>query len=190
MSDFQLYFQLGVEHIADIQAYDHLLFIVSLCLLYTLNSWKKVLILVTAFTIGHSITLALSALNLINVNSDLIEFLIPLTIIATCLYNLYIINRKQKNKKIWIHYLAALLFGLIHGMGFANYLKSLIFESDALIVPLFSFNIGIELGQIVIVLVYFILLVLISSFIKINHKIWVTSISFVILLVSIGLILP
>jgi hypothetical protein len=151
MSLFELYFNLGLHHIADFKGYDHILFIITLCAVYPLKEWKRVLVLVTAFTIGHSLTLALATLDLFRVNGDLIEFLIPLTIFVTALFNLF--ARKQKIPP-WQHhlkYLMALFFGLIHGLGFSNYLRSLLGAESGLVLPLFSFNVGIEVGQIIIV---------------------------------------
>lgn len=150
MSQFGIYFELGYKHILDIQGYDHVLFVVALCAIYQLQDWKKILILVTAFTIGHSITLALSTLELVNFRSDIIEFLIPVTIFITAFSNLF---KKQGSSpaKFNSNYFYALFFGLIHGLGFSNYLKSLLGKEDSIFTPLLSFNLGLELGQIVIV---------------------------------------
>lgn len=149
MQDFSLYFQLGWQHILDWQGYDHILFIIALCGAYTLADWKKVLILVTAFTVGHSVTLALSVFKIISVNTAVIEFLIPVTILITALSN--IISKRQKPKGQGFKYTTALFFGLIHGLGFSNYLKSLLGKSSSITAELFAFNIGLEFGQIVIV---------------------------------------
>jgi hypothetical protein len=151
MSIFELYLKLGIDHIADLQGYDHILFIIALTIVYPVMAWKKLLILVTAFTLGHSLTLLLATLDLIRIPSDLIEFLIPVTIFLTAMINIL-----QKSDKFYsgshrIKYLAALFFGLIHGMGFSNYLHSLLAAEESLIGPLFSFNLGIEIGQIFIV---------------------------------------
>jgi len=153
MSIFQLYLKLGLDHIADIQGYDHILFIIALTVVYPLREWKKLLILVTAFTIGHSLTLLLATLNIIRINTDLIEFLIPVTIFITALGNIV-----QKSEKIYsgrhkFKYATALFFGLIHGLGFSNYLRSLLSAEEGIVLPLLSFNVGIELGQIIIVLI-------------------------------------
>ncbi len=145
-----MFFNLGFSHITDIKGYDHIIFLLALCSIYTIKQWRLVLVLVTSFTIGHSITLALSVFNLIKINSNVIEILIPVTIIVTSILN--IVNKKRINKRlIIIKYFAALFFGLIHGLGFSNYLKSLL-GSDSIIIELFAFNIGLELGQILIVI--------------------------------------
>lgn len=150
MQDFWLYFQLGREHIADWQGYDHILFVTALCLRYMLKDWKKVLILVTAFTIGHSITLALSVFNVINIPSAWIEFLIPVTIVITALSNLRKTDIEPK-RKFPLVYFYALFFGLIHGLGFSNYLKSLLGKSSNVVSELLAFNLGLEAGQLLIV---------------------------------------
>jgi hypothetical protein len=151
MSLFELYFKLGLQHIADLKGYDHILFILTLCAVYSLKEWKKVLVLVTAFTIGHSLTLALATLDLIRVDGDLIEFLIPLTIFVTAIANLFVRNQKGNSGLYYLRYAAALFFGLIHGLGFSNYLRSLLGSERGMVLPLFSFNVGIEVGQIIIV---------------------------------------
>ncbi len=151
MSLFELYFKLGLQHIADLKGYDHILFILTLCAVYSLKEWKKVLVLVTAFTIGHSLTLALATLDLIRVDGDLIEFLIPLTIFVTAIANLFVRKQKGNSGLYYLRYAAALFFGLIHGLGFSNYLRSLLGSERGMVLPLFSFNVGIEVGQIIIV---------------------------------------
>jgi hypothetical protein len=149
MQDFPLYFQLGWQHILDWQGYDHILFVIALCGMYTIAEWKKVLILVTAFTVGHSITLALSIFKIISVNTPLIEFLIPVTILITATSN--IISKRQKPKGQKFKYMMALFFGLIHGLGFSNYLKSLLGKTSSITAELFAFNVGLEFGQMLIV---------------------------------------
>ena len=161
MQDFPLYFELGWQHILDWKGYDHILFVMVLCGTYLLSDWRKVLILVTAFTIGHSITLALSVFKIIHVKTDLIEFLIPVTILVTAALN--ILSGKSKPKGLYLKYAFALFFGLIHGLGFSNYLNSLLGKSTNIVAELFAFNIGLEFGQIIIVLG-----ILIFSFLLLN----------------------
>jgi len=172
MSLFELYFTLGLQHIADLKGYDHILFILILCAVYSLKEWKRVLILVTAFTIGHSLTLALATLDLVRVNGDLIEFLIPLTIFVTALVN--VIQRKQKVSALqhYLKYGAALFFGLIHGLGFSNYLRSLLGAEKGLVLPLFSFNVGIEVGQILIVVIIMLLTKVVVDILKLPSREW------------------
>ena len=150
MEEFWLYFGLGKDHIADLNGYDHILFVAALCLGYLPRDWKKILILVTAFTIGHSITLALSALNLVNVSIEWVEFLIPVTIVLTALFNTRSLKGfEERNMKVV--YGLTTFFGLIHGLGFSNYLKSLLGKDSSIISQLLAFNLGLEAGQIIIV---------------------------------------
>ncbi len=156
MSDFTLYLRLGFEHIADLQGYDHILFIVALCAVYMLQDWRELVWLVTAFTVGHSVTLALATLDLVRIPSDVVEFLIPVTIVATALVNIVAkpnaspqLARSSRIKRT--KYGLALGFGLIHGLGFSNFLRSLLGAEESLFVPLLAFNIGLELGQLAIV---------------------------------------
>lgn len=172
MDTFKLYFQLGAEHILDIRGYDHILFVVALTSIYVLKDWKRVLILITAFTIGHSVTLALATLRVINFNSDLIEFLIPLTIFITAFANLVRKRAEGSTKKIQFNYWLALFFGLIHGMGFSNYLRGLIGTDKTIFTQLLAFNVGLEVGQIVIVLSFMALAFLFVDVIGVSKRDW------------------
>ncbi|MFY8091064.1 MAG: HupE/UreJ family protein [Chitinophagaceae bacterium] len=169
MNSFDLYFNLGWQHIADWQGYDHILFVMVLCLRYVFADWKKVLFLVTAFTIGHSITLALSVLQVISFKQNLIEFLIPITIIITALSNLQVKKFVFKNKWNAIYFLA-LFFGLIHGLGFSNYLKSLLGKGSNIVWELFAFNIGLEIGQLLIVTAGLLLSFVCLNVLKLNRR--------------------
>ena len=149
MNDFTFYLKLGWEHIISWDALDHILFIVALSAIYLVNNWKQVLILVTAFTIGHSLTLALSVYDLIRIKGSLVEFGIPLTIMATAIFNFYV--KRFDPSSLRLNYFLALFFGLIHGMGFANTIRFMLSKDQQIAWPLLSFNIGLELGQIVLV---------------------------------------
>ena len=158
MSDFLIYLGLGFDHITDPGGYDHILFVIALCTVYTIRQWRQVLILVTAFTIGHSITLALATLRIISYNTDVIEFLIPVTILITAISNFFyqdrqspFATRQSRQQGPSLRYALALLFGLIHGMGFSNYLRSLLGTEADIWQPLLAFNVGLELGQLLIV---------------------------------------
>ncbi len=168
MDIFSLYFELGWQHILDLGGYDHILFVTALCGIYTLADWKKVLILVTAFTIGHSVALALSVLNIVRIDSGLIEFLIPLSIVITALGNIL----RGRNDSRSFKYAVAAFFGLIHGMGFSNYLRSLLGGESDLVVPLLSFNLGLEFGQVIIVLVVLLLAQLAIKYFKVSKRDW------------------
>ncbi len=152
MTDFWFYLKIGVTHILDIDGLDHFYFIVSFCLLYSFKDWKKIVGLVTAFTVGHCITLFISGLELITINPDTVELLIPITILLSCLNNFYTLTKgKQTAQHIGFTYCILLAFGLIHGLGFSNYAKMMTFDNDSILITLLGFNIGIELAQLVIV---------------------------------------
>ncbi len=175
MSDFNFYFGLGWEHIMSWDALDHLLFIAALAAIYLLKDWKQVLILVTAFTIGHSLTLALSVLDIIRFPSNWVEFLIPCTIVITAFSNLF--QKQFTTKSIRINYFLALFFGLIHGLGFANTIRFMLAKDQSLGTGLFGFNVGLEVGQIVVVgTLLLVTQALISSF-SINRREWVIFLS-------------
>ena len=161
MSEFPAYFQIGFEHITDPNGYDHILFVVVLCAIYTLRDWKRVLVLVTAFTIGHSLTLAVATLGLVSYRQDVIELLIPVTILATALVNMARPESRSRwddsRKRDGLRYLLALGFGLIHGLGFSGYLRLLLGEEASLWQPLLAFNLGLEAGQLLIVTVLLVL---------------------------------
>ena len=180
---FYTYLELGFEHISDINAYDHILFIVALCAIYTIKEWKHVLILVTAFTIGHSITLAIAALDVVRFSSEIVEFLIPVTIFLTAFFNVRQLDKttlaNPSQKKLNLNYFIALFFGLIHGMGFSNFLRSSLMpgrESD-LVAQLFAFNIGLEIGQIMIVLIILFLSFVALNILKVDKRDWTLLIS-------------
>lgn len=167
---FGTYFQLGFDHILDMDGYDHILFVIALCAVYALSQWKHLLILVTAFTIGHCLTLVLSGLKIVNISPSLIEFLIPLTILITALFN--IIAGKPSDRKVRWNYLLALFFGLIHGLGFSNYFRALIGKEENIISILLPFNLGVEVGQIVIVFVTLALGYIVTSVFKVAQRDW------------------
>jgi len=167
---FPIYFKLGLEHILDLDGYDHILFIVALCAVYRHVEWHRILVLVTAFTIGHSITLALSALGVVLFRSDVIEFLIPVTILITALFNIRRGGNADANIKL--SYLIALVFGWIHGLGFSNYFKALLGQEESIVGPLFAFNVGVEIGQIIIVAITMAVGYVVMSLLKFPQREW------------------
>ncbi|MBN8622748.1 MAG: HupE/UreJ family protein [Flavobacteriales bacterium] len=175
MQDFIFYLKLGWEHIISLDALDHQLFVLVLVAVYSFGDWKKILVLVTAFTIGHSITLALSTLDIIRISSDWVEFLIPLTIVITAFDN--IIFKGNQSKLMRINYFLALFFGLIHGMGFANTARMMLAKEQNLFTPLLGFNIGLELGQIVVVIAFLMLLFVVIKIFRVHKKDWIMFIS-------------
>lgn len=183
MDDFAFFFDLGWKHIISTDALDHQLFILALAAIYLVHDWKKVLILVTAFTIGHSLTLVLSTYELIGVSSKWVEFLIPLSIVATALFNM--VRTEKHYGKYQLQYLLALLFGLVHGLGFANTIRFMLADAQAITVPLLSFNIGLEAGQLVLVALILLMSYLFVNTIKLRRKWWVWALSGIALMISI-----
>lgn len=171
MQDFGIYFELGLQHILDLSGYDHILFVIALCCTYFIKDWRKVIVLVTAFTIGHSLTLALSVFNLIRVDTVLIEFLIPVTILITAFSNVAKRRRRRTNTD-WLIYGYALFFGLIHGLGFSNYLRSLLGKESSIAGPLFAFNLGLELGQLVIVFLVLLVSFIVTGIFAVSRRDW------------------
>jgi hypothetical protein len=173
MSGFALYFGLGKDHILDYKnGYDHILFVLALCAIYLVKDWKKILILVTAFTIGHSITLALATLQLISVKTELVEFLIPLTIFITAVSNLFRKEELGRGKGVQVNYFFALFFGLIHGMGFSNYLRALLGKDQSILSQLLAFNLGLEFGQIIVVGIFLSISFLLVDLLKVTRRDW------------------
>lgn len=168
---FISFFQSGWQHIVDIHAYDHLLFVMTLCAAFKLHQWKQVLVIITAFTIGHSVTLVLSAFNFIPSNTSIIDLLIPFTIMITAISNIKNYQKEGRFSNRNTKYLIALCFGLIHGLAFASNFKVMMFGSN-IILPLFAFNLGIELGQLVIVGLFMSALYLYSNLVKGEHIKW------------------
>ncbi|MVM29710.1 HupE/UreJ family protein [Spirosoma sp. HMF4905] len=195
MDDFLIYLRLGFDHITDPSGYDHILFVIALCAVYTARQWKQVLILVTAFTIGHSITLALATLQLIQYKTALIELLIPITILITAVTNFFFQESgSRKSSKVrepnrpW-RYGLALTFGLIHGMGFSNYLRSLLGREADIVKPLLAFNIGLEIGQLVIVSLILGLAYLIIDVLRTNRLRWTLVVSGIVAGMALSLII-
>jgi len=183
MNDFRLYFILGRDHILSWEAMDHILFVTALCLRYLWKDWKKVTVLVTAFTIGHSVTLALSALNYVSVPVKWIEFIIPLTIAATALNNI-VQKQGQQPSRLPAIYFFALFFGLIHGLAYASAFLDLE-GKEGLVAHLFAFNIGIELAQLLLVVVVLLLSYGAVQLLKLPRVIWLRVASAAILVVSV-----
>jgi hypothetical protein len=169
MNDFWLYFSLGKDHIADLNGYDHILFIAALCLRYLPSDWKKIVLLVTAFTVGHSITLALSVLNIVKISTEWIEFLIPITILITAISNLFQRDFNFRERMPVIYFLAV-FFGLVHGLGFSNYLKSLLGKGSNVVGELLAFNLGLEAGQLLIVAVILLISVICVRVFKFERR--------------------
>ncbi len=189
MNQFQLYFKLGLQHILDLNGFDHILFVIALCVIYLMRDWRKILILVTAFTLGHSLTLALATLKVVRVDTDLVEFLIPVTIALTCLLNIFKPKPSGGTGYLQLNYAFALFFGLIHGLGFSNYLRALLGRESSLFQPLLAFNIGLEVGQLVIVSIFLIVSTLMVGILGMKRKEWILIVSSIVLGMSVMMML-
>ncbi|SNR25873.1 HupE / UreJ protein [Maribacter sedimenticola] len=188
MQDFWFYIQLGLQHVLDINAYDHILFLSALALPFTFKSWKKVLLLATVFTITHCLALVLSVFELIVVNAGYIEFLIPVTILATALYNLFILKDDNDGKTIWFHLLSTGIFGLIHGFGFSNYFKMMVMGEDEKLIPLLGFAGGIELSQVLIVMLVLVLAFVLQSILNVKQRLFIAVGSMLIIFITLPLL--
>ncbi|CAM1334596.1 HupE/UreJ family protein [Tenacibaculum aestuariivivum] len=180
MNEFIFYFKMGLFHVLDIKAYDHILFLIVLAVVYQFKQWTKVLWLITLFTIGHSITLALSAYGILNVNANLVEFLIPLTIFITGLMNVLTAKKASVGKENQNLFLA-LFFGLIHGLGFSNYFKIMIGKTSDKLIPLLEFAIGVEAAQIIIVLGILLIGTIVQAIFGVNRRDWILIISSIVI---------
>ncbi len=184
MSDFWLYLKLGLEHVLDFGAYDHILFLVVLCAAYAFSSWKRLLLLVTLFTLGHTVSLVLAHYKIVNVSGAYVEFLIPITILVTALYNIIKLRRARRSEQHVLFYLITTFFGLIHGFGFARYYR-MISDGDG-IVPLLEFALGVELAQIIIVLLTLLVAFIVHRILRFNKRDWILVVSSVV----IGMVIP
>jgi ABC-type nickel/cobalt efflux system permease component RcnA len=176
MNSFELFFHSGWKHIADLNALDHIIFLIALCLRYQFSDWKKLLILITAFTIGNAITLTLCVLNVLSFSSRWIEFLIALLILITAINNLSQKKTAARGNPTLL-YLLSLFFGCLHGFGYGNYLKSAVGIRDSLFIKLLGFNIGVEAGQILVVLVVLLLTLLCLNLLKFNRRDYILFVS-------------
>jgi len=187
MNDFTLYVKMGLNHVLDFSAYDHILFLVALCVVFNVKEWKKVLWLVTLFTFGHSITLALSAYKILNIDVALIEFLIPVTIFITGVFNIIHLKREESNRNN-INLIFALIFGLIHGLGFSNYFRMMIGQEEDKLLPLIEFALGIELAQVIIVSGILLIGFILQKFAKLKKQYWIMASSILVLIISAKMI--
>ena len=175
MHSIDMYINLGFQHISDLAGYDHILFLLALCAVYSIDQWRRLFILVTAFTVGHSITLALSSFGWVVIPSHIIEFLIPVTILITAIRNVAAPPSDQLTDdqgNMTGHYLVALCFGFIHGMGFSNYFRALMMDSSSITIPLLGFNLGIEIGQLLVVSIIVIVASMVVKFAQVKHRDW------------------
>lgn len=187
MSQFWLYFKVGLTHVLDIHAYDHVLFLIALMVPYAFKDWKRIFVLVSLFTLGHTLSLLLSVFGIVSVKASLVEFLIPITILLTAVFHLFTAGKSSKNESITFVALITLFFGIIHGLGFSNYFKTILpgKASDKLL-PLLEFALGIECAQIIVVFVVLILAYIVQTFFRFSKRDWALVMSAFI----IGVVIP
>ena len=184
MSDFWLYLKLGLTHVLNWQAYDHIVFLIVLIAAYNFSNWKRIFILVSLFTIGHTASLLLANYSVVTVSSKWIEFLIPVTILVAAMYNLFTSGKINRSEKVGLFYVITVFFGLIHGFGFATYYKMITGGNE--ILPLFEFALGIEFAQLIIVTIVLILSFIFQSIFRFNKRDWVLVVSSIV----IGVVIP
>lgn len=187
MSEFLLYFKIGLNHVLDINGYDHVLFLIALTVPYAFKDWKRVLLLVTLFTVGHTLALILSVYEIVIIKASLVEFLIPITILVTAVFHLFTAGKSGKNESITFVSFVTLFFGVIHGLGFSNYFKSILPGSatDKLL-PLLEFALGIEAAQIIVVIIVLLLSYIVQTFFRFSKRDWTLVMSAFV----IGVVLP
>lgn len=187
MSQFWLYFKVGLTHVLDIHAYDHVLFLIALMVPYAFKDWKRIFVLVSLFTLGHTLSLLLSVFGIVSVKASLVEFLIPITILITAVFHLFTAGKSSKNESITFVAVITLFFGIIHGLGFSNYFKTILpgKASDKLL-PLLEFALGIECAQIIVVFVVLLLAYIVQTFFRFSKRDW----SLVMSAFIIGVVIP
>lgn len=186
LDNFWFNMQYGMNHVLDINAYDHVLFLLVLTVPYMFKDWKRVLLLVSMFTLGHTLSLVMAVYGIISVNAKLVEFLIPITIMVVALYNVFTAGKKAPSEKVGILFLSTLFFGLIHGLGFAREFKMFVGRSDSKLLPLVEFALGIELAQIIIVFVVLFIGFLCQTIFRFSKRDWIVVLSAVV----VGLVIP
>jgi hypothetical protein len=187
MSEFLIYFQIGLKHVLDIQAYDHVLFLIALTVPFSFKDWKRIVLLISLFTIGHTLALLLSVFGIIAIKVNLVELLIPITIMITAFFNLFTAGKSNKKESINLIFFVTLFFGIIHGLGFSNYFKAILGGSaTSKLLPLAEFAIGIEAAQIIVVFIVLILSYIVQTVFRFSKRDWTLVMSAFI----IGVVLP
>lgn len=187
MNEFWIYFQIGLKHVLDINAYDHVLFLMALAVPYSFKDWKRVVLLVTLFTLGHTLALVLSVFEIIVIKANVVEFLIPITILITALFNLFTAGKNNKKESINLVVFITLFFGIIHGLGFSNYFKSILGgDAASKVLPLAEFALGIEAAQMIVVFVLLVLSYIVQTVFRFSKRDWTLVMSAFI----IGVVIP
>ncbi|MCX6172941.1 MAG: HupE/UreJ family protein [Flavobacterium sp.] len=187
MSDFWIYFNIGLKHVLNVCAYDHVLFLLALTVPYEFKNWKQILILVSFFTLGHTLALFLSVFNVIAIKANIVEFLIPITILVTALYNIIFSGKSSKKNTITFIGIITVFFGIVHGLGFSNYFNSILpGKATDKLLPLFEFALGIEVAQIFVVILSLLLAYIIQTLFKFSKRDWTLTVSAFI----VGVVIP
>jgi len=186
LDSFLSYMQYGMYHVLNVNAYDHILFLIVLTVPYLFKDWKRVLFLVTIFVLGHSVSLAFATYGIISVSNKWIEFLIPMTILIIALVNVFTAGKKTQNEKVGMLFFITLFYGLIHGLGFVNAFEATIGKSQSKLISLLEISLGIEIGQIIVVFIILILGFLSQTLFRFSKRDWVMVISAIV----VGLLIP
>lgn len=186
LENFWFNVEYGINHVLDINAYDHVLFLIVLTVPYLFKDWKRVFLLVSTFTLGHTLSLILATYGVVSVNGSLVEFLIPITILIVALFNVFTAGKGAQKEKVGVLFFSTLFFGLVHGLGFAREFQMMVGKSDNKIITLLEFALGIELAQIIIVFVVLFLGYIMQTVFRFSKRDWVMVISAVV----VGLVIP
>jgi hypothetical protein len=186
LENFWFNVEYGINHVLDINAYDHVLFLIVLSIPYVFKDWKRVFLLVSMFTLGHTLSLVLAAYSVVTVNATMVEFLIPITILVVALFNVFTSGKGAQREKVGVLFLSTLFFGLVHGLGFAREFKMLLGDTDNKLVLLLEFALGIELAQVIIVFVVLFLGYIVQTIFRLTKRDWIMVISAIV----VGLVIP
>ncbi len=186
LEEFWFNVQYGLNHVLDINGYDHVLFLMVLTVPYVFKDWKRILILVSVFTIGHTLSLFLAAYDIANINSTLVEFLIPITILIVAVYNVFTASKKPKQERLGVLFISTLFFGLIHGLGFAREFKLFIGRTESKLVPLLEFALGIEIAQVIIVFIVLFIGFVSQTVFRFSRRDWMMVVSAMV----VGMVIP
>ena len=186
LENFWFNVEYGINHVLDINAYDHVLFLISLTVPYAFKDWKRVILLVTMFTLGHTLSLILAAYNVVRIDAQLVEFLIPITILIVAVYNVFTSGKGAQKERLGVLFFTTLFFGLIHGLGFAREFRILLGDSDNKLIVLLEFALGIEISQVIIVFMVLFLGYVGQTIFRFSKRDWIMVVSSIV----IGLVIP
>jgi hypothetical protein len=186
IDNFLSNFQDGVYHILNIQSYDHILFLIVLTVPYLFKDWKRVFVLISIFTVGHCVSLALTTYDIINVNLKLIELLIPISILLVALFNVFTTGKRSHGPTIGLVFFTALFFGLVHGLGFVSAFERLISSSENKLIALLEIGLGLEIGQLFVAFIVIFLSFLCQTIFRFSKRDWVMVTSAIV----VGVVLP